>query len=189
MSYNRPEKTGPIATISQEIQDTEVNFTNPEYLAKQPLPNQGRSNNLFSKVTRPSIFDKQQNQIVQESTSLPGHRGKVLFEYGNPTGEHPVYNQGNSNQKKERFQIHDLDYETLYNPVQVNYGDLINYDIPILGEHFEKKPSKPSKSRHVHPENDEDDQREIIDFTEGFQNCDVVNININEPFESKIFGD
>lgn len=68
---------------------------------------------MFSKVTRPSIFDKKQSEIVQESINQDGPRGKVLFEYGNPSGNYTPKIQyaadgsnralGFAGQRKDRF--------------------------------------------------------------------------------------
>lgn len=185
-----------------EAKEPEQNFTSPEYLVKQPLPNQNRQVQGFTKVTRPSIFDKKNGQINQDNKSLDAPKGKVLFEYGNPPGKPSGYAHQNDHSasgatrhldfthiQRDNFQSHDLDYRQFYIPTEVSYGDLINYDIPILGENFEKKQDKPLKSKLAAGEHEDENERDIIDFTEGFQNCDVVNININEPFESKVFAE
>jgi len=87
------------------------------------LPNQNRQLQGFSKVTRPSIFDKKNNQINQDNTSLDAPKGKVLFEYGNPSGKPSGYASQNDHNasgatrhldfthiQKDNFQSHDLDY-------------------------------------------------------------------------------
>ena len=64
-------------------------------------------------------------------------------------------------------------------------GDIINYNIPALGESPDRKTNMNYNVQQV----EEDESREILDFTEGFEEKKIINININEPFESTIFVD
>jgi hypothetical protein len=54
---------------------------------KQPLPVSKKGKNMFGKVTRPSIFDRKDNQESSNKTYPTDHnrevpQGRVLFENG-----------------------------------------------------------------------------------------------------------
>jgi hypothetical protein len=63
----------------------------------------------------------------------------------------------------------------------------INYNIPALGD----SPDINVGRKRLNKEENLQDHtnREILDFTTGFEGCNIINININEPFESTMFSD